>query len=57
MVGADLHGWLPVMGVNLGEDEIETILRVAEHKLAAYRQDDGTVCFDTPAHTVIATRQ
>jgi hypothetical protein len=55
MVEADLRGWLPVMGVNLSEDEIGRILQAAEHELAAY-VIQGEVVFDTPAHLVTATK-
>ena len=33
MVEADLRGWLPVMGVILGEVQIESILKEAEQAL------------------------
>jgi SAM-dependent methyltransferase len=56
MVAADVIGWLPVMGVQLAPDLIERILREAEETLGAYRQADGTVRFDSPAHIAVATR-
>jgi len=52
MVEADLRGWLPVMGVNLSEAQIETILGEAEQVLARYVGDDGRVTFAAPAHIV-----
>lgn len=52
MVEADLRGWLPVMGVHLGERLIEQILQEAEHDLAGYVTDDGEVVFRSPAHIV-----
>ena len=57
MVEADLRGWLPVMGVSLTEDLIEAILADAEHILAEYVTDDGTVEFSSPAHIVVATKR
>ena len=36
MVEADLRGWLPVMGVFLNEDQIQSILEEAETALAEY---------------------
>ncbi len=56
MVAADVIGWLPVMGVRLAPDLIETILREADEALGAYRLPDGTVRFDSPAHIAVATR-
>jgi len=56
MVGADLRGWLPVMGVVLPEDLISRILKEAEIVLAPYVQRDGAVVFDSPGHIVTATR-
>lgn len=56
MVEADLRGWLPVMGVNLPEDQIELILAEAEQALEQYVTSDGTVQFDAPAHIVTGRR-
>ncbi|MGI8794447.1 MAG: methyltransferase domain-containing protein [Acidimicrobiales bacterium] len=54
MVEADLRGWLPVMGVLLGDDLIELILAEAEDALSAYVTVDGEMVFDAPAHIVTA---
>jgi hypothetical protein len=56
MVEADLRGWLPVMGVALGEEQIARILAEAETALARYVTPDGTVEFDAPAHIVTAKK-
>jgi ubiquinone/menaquinone biosynthesis C-methylase UbiE len=50
MVEADLRGWLPVMGVHLPDDLIESILTEAEQVLGRYVTARGTVEFDAPAH-------
>ena len=52
MVEADLRGWLPVMGVDLSEDQIERVLREAESVLAGFVESSGQVVFDSPAHIV-----
>lgn len=52
MVGADLRGWLPVMGVVLPEELIERMLDEAEVVLAPYVRPDGSVEFDSPGHIV-----
>ena len=52
MVEADLRGWLPVMGVNLSEEQISQILNESETALAAYATSDGQVRFDISAHIV-----
>lgn len=52
MVEADLRGWLPVMGVSLPDELVETILEEAEQVLAAYVTESGNVEFDMPAHVV-----
>jgi SAM-dependent methyltransferase len=54
LVDAELRGWLPVMGVNLSEPEIERLLGEAEGALARYVSREGTVVFDIPAHIVSA---
>jgi len=54
MVEADLRGWLPVMGVNLTEEQIESTLNEAEQLLSRYVTANGTVEFDAPAHIVTA---
>jgi SAM-dependent methyltransferase len=52
MVEADLRGWLPLVGVILGEDQIAGILRAAESALAPYTTPDGRAVFDVSAHLV-----
>jgi ubiquinone/menaquinone biosynthesis C-methylase UbiE len=52
MVGADLRGWLPVMGVLLKERQIQRILEEAESVLADYVTAEGQVVFNAPAHIV-----
>lgn len=56
MVEADLRGWLPVMGVNLTEEEIGRVLNEAEDVLDSYVTDDGRVTFDVRAHVVTAKK-
>ena len=56
MVEADLRGWLPVMGVHLTEEQIETILREAEEALSRFVTPDGSVSFDSPAHIVTGAK-
>jgi hypothetical protein len=56
MVEADLRGWLPVMGVFLKEDQIQSILEEAEIALAKFVAADGNVVFNSPAHIVTGTR-
>lgn len=57
MVEADLRGWLPAMGVILDENVIVRVLREAERALSLYRQADGTVRFESPAHIASAKSQ
>jgi SAM-dependent methyltransferase len=52
MVEADLRGWLPVMGVLLEEELIQTILEEAEIALDDYVTEEGQVVFNSPAHIV-----
>ena len=56
MVEADLRGWLPVMGVDLGEDLIRAILAEAESELADFVTGDRLE-FDSPAHIVSAQKR
>ncbi len=56
MVGADLRGWLPVMGVVLSEQQIDRILSEAERELAPFVRRTGEVAFDSPAHIVVGTK-
>ncbi|HQV15261.1 MAG TPA: class I SAM-dependent methyltransferase, partial [Denitromonas sp.] len=50
MVEADLRGWLPVMGVELAEDQIQHILAEAQSALGRYVTAKGQLEFDAPAH-------
>jgi SAM-dependent methyltransferase len=52
MVEADLRGWLPVMGVELEEDLIRSILAAAEKELGEYVTAEGRAEFASPAHIV-----
>jgi SAM-dependent methyltransferase len=56
MVEADLRGWLPVMGVNLSEQQIKQILDEAGDALASYTNTDGHVQFDISALIVTAKK-
>lgn len=56
MVEADLRGWLPVMGVILKEDQIQSILAEAESVLRRYVTAEGQVVFDSPAHIIVGIK-
>jgi SAM-dependent methyltransferase len=56
MVEADLRGWLPLVGVSLTEDVIETVLQEASAALGSYVIEDGTVQFAIPAHIATVER-
>jgi SAM-dependent methyltransferase len=56
LVEAELRGWLPVMGVELGEETIEAILAEAEDVLSPYRASGGNLLFDISAHLVHARK-
>lgn len=53
VVEAELRGWLPLVGVNLPEEQIQRILAEAEQALrpAVGAEGDGIV-FEMPAHVV-----
>ena len=53
MVEADLRGWLPVVGVNLTEDQIRRILEEAEQALSPYATADRRAVFHLSAHLVV----
>jgi len=56
MVEADLRGWMPLVGIVLDDELIETILVEAETALARFRASDGSVVFETPAHIVVSRK-
>jgi trans-aconitate methyltransferase len=53
MVEADLRGWLPLVGVNLTEDQIRRILEEAEQDLSPYATADGRAVFQLSAHLIV----
>lgn len=55
LVGADLRGWLPLMGVPLPEAVIERVLAEAERALAPFVTGEGLV-FDASGHVVSGTK-
>jgi SAM-dependent methyltransferase len=54
MLEADLVGWLPLTGVHLAPETTAAILDEAETVLAPYRQEDGSVTFDSPANIAVS---
>jgi len=52
MIEADLRGWLPALGAQLTEREIDRILENAEAVFFPYLIDDGRIAFDVFAHLV-----
>lgn len=56
MVEADLRGWLPVMGVDLAEDQIQHILAEAQSALSSHVTANGQVEFEAPALVVASTK-
>jgi ubiquinone/menaquinone biosynthesis C-methylase UbiE len=52
MIEADLLGWLPLMGVNLSEEQTVTILKEAEQVFGKYVNGDGRMEFDLAAHII-----
>jgi len=56
MIEADLRVWLPLMGVDLSEAQIEAILGDAEQQLQPYVTTDGAVQFAAPGHIVTAAK-
>lgn len=52
MVEADLRGWLPLMGVVLDDDLIESVLRDADTALRHYVNDAEAMVFEVSAHIV-----
>lgn len=56
MVEADLRGWLPVMGVDLDENQISRILYEAERVLAPCLEPSGSVAFEMRAHIATVTK-
>jgi len=56
MVEADLRGWLPLLGIMLDEDQIQSILAAAENTLSNYVTADGKAEFDVSAHIVTGSK-
>lgn len=58
LIEADVHGWLPVVGIVLGEDVIRTILKDAERALRPFVTDQGgEVAFASPAVLATAVKE
>jgi ubiquinone/menaquinone biosynthesis C-methylase UbiE len=52
MLDADLRGWLPVLGITFGEQDIQEIYNDASLALGSYISPNGSVNFDITAHVV-----
>ena len=55
LLESDLRGWLPIMGVNLSEELISTLIEQAERQLSNFVTAAGELEFTTRA--LIATGQ
>jgi ubiquinone/menaquinone biosynthesis C-methylase UbiE len=56
LVNAELRGWLPIMGVELSEGQIQSVLTAAEKALRPFVGLAGELSFDMSAHLATATR-
>jgi ubiquinone/menaquinone biosynthesis C-methylase UbiE len=54
LVDAELRGWLPVMGVQLREEQIQSVFAEAAQSLGHFMVPDGQVVFDMSAHIASA---
>jgi SAM-dependent methyltransferase len=54
MIGADVCGWLPVMGVTLADATVEAIVGEAEVAFARHVGADGSMRFEVAAHIATA---
>jgi len=56
MVLADVRGWFPFAGIELGESAIETVVREANKELAPFQNSHGGLEFKLPVHLITATK-
>jgi ubiquinone/menaquinone biosynthesis C-methylase UbiE len=56
MVEAELRGWLPLFGINLGEQEIAGVLARSDARLARYATASGEAVFPASAYIVTAQK-
>ena len=56
MLEAELRGWLPLFGIQLPEDRIESLLTQSDRVLAELVSASGEVVFPTSAHIVTARK-
>lgn len=56
MVLADVRGWFPFAGIELGESAIEAVVHEASKELAAFQTSHGAVEFKVPVHFITATK-
>lgn len=56
LVEADLRGWLPVMGVILDEETIQSVLENADGELSGFVDESGRAVFQISAHVLSGSR-
>jgi ubiquinone/menaquinone biosynthesis C-methylase UbiE len=56
MVLADVKGWFPLAGINLGTPMIDTLVTEAQAALEPFTLSNGSVEFPVSAHIVTATK-
>jgi SAM-dependent methyltransferase len=57
LVEADLRGWLPLMGVTLGEEQVAEILTEADGALARFSTTPSAFQFEVAAHVATAAKK
>ncbi|WP_297794984.1 class I SAM-dependent methyltransferase [uncultured Marinobacter sp.] len=56
MVLADIKGWFPFAGIELGESATEAVVKEASKELASFQTSQGAVEFKLPVHFITATK-
>ncbi|MDR8394306.1 class I SAM-dependent methyltransferase [Aliifodinibius sp. S!AR15-10] len=52
LVLADVEGWFPLAGIELGDDQVEEVIKQTKSELGEYINGDGSIAFTMPYHLI-----
>ena len=52
LVLADVEGWFPLAGIELGEKQVEEVIKQTKSELSEYINGEGSITFSMPYHLI-----
>jgi SAM-dependent methyltransferase len=52
LVLTDVEGWFPLAGIELGDEQVEEVIKQTKLELGEYMNGDGSIAFSMPYHII-----